>query len=307
MPVLMWEASSGVAAAQGEAGETPPGDDDEAPDGERRYVASGTLPPFASWVHQPVILQPSAGTMVPAGQPPDGFEQVPIGIPFNFESDLFHGKALLRFRGLETSTDKEADARYFAGNSHSSQIVIQGRFKQPTPVADVLVGGKFGLPLKVKPPPFIHNIIRGVLRQLTPDVQMDLLSDTPKVLASFAASVQTLRADEAGSEPDILSASNIEENNAAFGGSFEGGVSGKARKELFRDPARVGQFVFDKETVYTFESYDDVLDYGNYELNVRVYRFDLTMVLQEPFPIMAVNQDGDYLWLFRIWHERLLD
>jgi len=59
----------------------------------------------------------------------------PIGIPFEVESDLFVGKALLRVKGL-VGDDPEGD-KYFSGRCRTYQHVIQGRFKEEIPVSDL--------------------------------------------------------------------------------------------------------------------------------------------------------------------------
>jgi len=60
----------------------------------------------------------------------------PVGIPFEFETDLFVGKALLRVKGLANSDDPEGD-KYFSGRCRTYQHVIQGRFKEEIQVSDL--------------------------------------------------------------------------------------------------------------------------------------------------------------------------
>lgn len=66
--------------------------------------------------------------------------------------------------------------------------------------------------------------------------------------------------------------------------------------------------MFDTETVYTFEHYDEIMDYKNYVMDLGVYKFDMTKVLdEEPFQIMAKDlEGGKHLWSFQLWHEKLL-
>jgi hypothetical protein len=229
-------------------------------------------------------------------------------VPFEFESDLFRGKALIRFRGLKASGDSASDEMYFGKRKRLNQVLIQGCFKRQVRVSDLQVGCDYEQPLKMKPPPFVNRMLQSFLRRVAPDVSMDLLGDTPYVLAGFGGSVQAMRADEPGKEPDIVSSIEIEEHNEAFGGElFRGGVNSKKRKEIFRNLKKAAGFSFDPEKVYTFEMYDDVFDYKSYEFDMKLSKYDLMKVCAEPFQIMARSKvDEKPLFFFRVWHERLV-
>lgn len=255
-------------------------------------------PAVDSWPHRPVFIL--AGKDISVHQTKSE-ESCPIGIPFDFETPLFSGKALIRIRNLETSDNPKSDAEYFAGRKRLSQCIVQGRFKKEMKLSDVFCGREYEKPMKQKPPPFVNKIVQTFLRRVAPGVEIDLCSDNPKVLAPLAGSVQGLRADAEGQEPDILTIDDVED----YG--FD--LDAKRRKKKFSDPRHASKHVFDTETVYTFNSFDDSISYVDYQMNLKVMKFDMSLVLNgQPFQFMAKSKsDGRYLWLFNICNERLLE
>ena len=274
-----------------------------------KNVTTDVLPSVDSWPHRPLFLQSAKDTIIQGLK--SSTRPCPIGVPFEFETDLFKGRALIRFRDLESSDNHRQDQSYFNGRKRLSQFIIQGQFKKSIKVSDLVTGREFDKPLKLVPPPVVSRIIRRILRRLAPSVEVDLSSTTPKVIANFPGSVQTMRADLPGAEPDITSDEEIQEDTALMfkaGHKYREGLSVKKRKRLFSDPAKASRHSFDTHKVYTFNNYDDSIDYVDYSINLKVYRFDMTSTLDgQPFQVMAKNKaDGKHLWAFHIWNERLL-
>ena len=255
------------------------------------------------WPHWPLHIIPDKLMRCEKAKP--GIDKgCPIGVPFEFESDLFEGKALFRFKGLRTSLDPNSDQKYFQGKKRLHQVVIQGRFKKNIKVSDVLTGRKFEKPLALVPPPFMERIICRILKRLAPGVVINLSSKQPMVLAPFFSTVQVIRSDPPGLEPDIMSTDGISENILNVGDTI---VTSKERKTLFSDQSC--DFLFGTEHVYTFENYDDSLDYSTYTMDFRVFRFEMNRTLNgQPMHVMAKSiSEGHILWLFEIWHEKLLN
>ena len=146
-------------------------------------------------------------------------------------------------------------------------------------------------------------MLKKLISSLAPGVKLDLVSKRPKVLANLAASMQVLRADKEGSEPDIISSGELTESSSAFGCRF--GVDIKQRKHLF---SKSSPEYFDTKTVYTFEQYDNTFDFWSYTLNIAMFNFDLTKIVNgQPFQFNAMKKsDGKYLWLFQLWNDRLI-
>jgi len=271
--------------------------------------ADDILPPSRSWPYRPLFIQ--ADKKLCSGLVVDGVgpnEPVPLGEVFKFESDLFIGKGLIRIRRTKTNTSGEAENQndettYFKDRKRFTQVVIQGKFKEKIPVTDVVTGRDYEKPLQKSPPKFIARVIKKVVSSIASGVEIDLGSKQPKVRASLAASVQILRADEEGNQPDISLSDDLVESSFAFGHQFS---DSQQRKKILSDP--MSQEYFDTETIYTFESYDNILDYWRYNLNLAVFNFDMTKIVnRQPFQFNAMKKsDGKYVWLFQIWHERLL-
>jgi len=274
------------------------------------------LPPTNDWPHHPLFVKtnPDAcgGILVVKGLEKD--DPCPIGKPFEFESDLFKGRLLFRVRDLKTSEDRKNDDLYFDGRSHHNQFIIQGQFKKEIKAKNVVYGGEFKKRLKRAPPAWFEKLMSGVFSRINSGIEFRLSSNKPSALVNLPGSVQVVRADRPGDEPDI-SSFHLKENNSAFGNDYSGSsgknnfpVDSKTRKKFFSNPKESKDVVFDTSTVYTFEHYDDIMDYKNYIMDLGVYKFDMTKILDsEPFQIMAKDTEGGkHLWSFQLWHEKLL-
>lgn len=235
---------------------------------------------------------------------------------FDFESDLFVGKVLIRIKGVDETTD----ATYFANRERKTQVVWQGRFlRDDLRLDDIATGQSYTRPLRLKPPAWIDKILRGILQRVAPGVDMDLQSEQPHVWAPFFASCQSVRADVPGSEPDITAVEGITEDvNACFvvvdGGdvaqdeeALKGMIATKQlRRKNLGSPSVASNFKLDPNLVYTMEHYDHFFDYYKYTMNMMNYDIG-KVVNSEPMQIAAqVKSTGEYLWAFRIWHERML-
>jgi len=274
------------------------------------------IPPTACWSNYPLFVKPNpeacGGTLEVKGL--ESGESCPIGTPFEFESDHFKGKLLFRVRDLESSNQNEGNKIYFSEKSHYNQFIIQGRFKKPIHASDIAYGGEFKRPLKRAPPAWFEKVISVAFSTINAGVNFRLSQKTPSALVSLPGSAKVLRADTPGTEPDITQM-DLEENNSAFAkfaqGSNDGEtfpMSAEKRRKIFSNKKKSKDIVFDTETVYTFEHYDDIMDYRNYIMDVGIHKFDMSKVVnEEPFQIMAKNTvDGHHLWSFQLWHEKLL-
>lgn len=269
------------------------------------------LPPPTEWPHFPLFLKcdPEScnGSLVVKDVHPH--ESCPVGIPFEFETESFRGQLLFRVRDLPHSTFR--DARYFDGRNRLHQFVVQGRFKEDIAATDIAIGAEFKRRLRMPPPPFIEKIVNQVFQRVSPSVKLELSGEKPRVLASFPGCAQVFRADRPGEEPDIT-CFDLEENNAAI--KVNNGdsdivfpVEKKERKKIFlNDKDR--NIIFGTDLVYTFEHYDDIMDYSSYTMNLKVYQFGLEKITdREPFQFLVKNtKSGKNLWCFDIFHNKIL-
>ncbi|KAL7578682.1 hypothetical protein ACA910_009820 [Epithemia clementina (nom. ined.)] len=259
-------------------------------------------PPTLNWRHKAVFVEAGSDTKV-LGH--DENDPIPLGIPFEFETSLFKGMALLRFRNAE-SDDKTSHVFYFNSRKRLIQIVIQGQFKRRLKMSELYIGGIFEQPLAYPPPPSFSKIIEAIFRRVAPGVIFDLGSSKPRVLALYAGSAQTLSIDAPGKQPDIMQRDLPENVHASLGNKFS---SKSKRRKVLSSPKRAEEFEFDTNHVYTFHSYDDAMDYGRGAIRMPIYGdFDIKpFVGKQPFPISVVTSAGDTLFSSIIWHQDTVD
>mmetsp|Transcript_26181 Transcript_26181/g.59044 ORF Transcript_26181/g.59044 Transcript_26181/m.59044 type:complete len:289 (+) Transcript_26181:278-1144(+) len=262
-----------------------------------RSAAEPSMKP-GDWPHHPIFVQ--AGDNMNAlgikrGSP------VPLGVPFEVESDLFKGSVLLRFRNAK-SDDPTKHADYFDGRKRLMQTVIQGRFKRPVNMGDVYVGSLFAKPLAGAPPKTMTKIMDAVIRRIAPGLVLDLSSNLPKVIAILAGTAQTMSIDEPGKEPDITS-KDIEENVGHILGQKLS--TRHKRRKVLSIPSKASKFTFDTHNVYTFHTYDDAMDYGMGTMHIPMYgEYDIKPSIgNQPLSLTAVTTAGEILYDLQIWHE----
>ena len=117
------------------------------------------------WVHAPVFVKAGNDTKVNNNSNND--KPIPLGVPFEFESSLFKGKILLRFRNAK-SDDSSSHSAYFDGRKRLMQTVLQGRFKRNVKMSELYVGSMFTKPLLGVPPPMLTSIMDAVIRRIAP-------------------------------------------------------------------------------------------------------------------------------------------
>lgn len=271
---------------------------------------SSDLPHLSTWPNQPVLV--CANTPVDASLKVHkyGNGPCPIGIPFEFSTDLFEGKCLVRLKDVPNSDAPEDDKIYFAGRRRLFQTLVQGRFKVPLPVSDVLTGHEFVKPLKNLPHPWIINAATNFIKKLAPGAEIQVSGNQPTMLASLAATSQVVRGDEPGNEPDLASSANqdILEDCSLLGGKFaKQRVSSLGRKLHLASPQRASKYTFDTETVYTFDFYQSLLDVKTYSLDLGLANIGMSSILNgQPIQSLCKTTGGKYLWSFQFWHESLL-
>mmetsp|Transcript_19287 Transcript_19287/g.41856 ORF Transcript_19287/g.41856 Transcript_19287/m.41856 type:complete len:297 (-) Transcript_19287:410-1300(-) len=252
----------------------------------------------ADWPHKPVFVQAGSNMKVlgVANNQP-----IPLGVPFKIESPLFKGTVLLRFRNA-MSDDPDAHSEYFKGGKRLMQTVVQGRFKRPIKMSDVYVGSVFPQALAGAPPATLSKIMGAVIGKIAPGLILDLSSESPKVIALLAGAAQTMSIDSPGNEPDIT-LPGLEENVASVLGKNVATKS-KRRKHL-GNPKNAASYEFNTESVYTFHTYDDTMDYARGTMRLPLYGdYDIKPSIgRQPLSLTAVTQSGEILYDLRVWHE----
>jgi len=264
-----------------------------------------TLPDVDKWQHKPLFI--CSNTPVIPNQVPDyGVGDLPLGVPFKFSSDLFEGTCLFRIKGCN-SDNPEGDRTYFDGRKRIYQSVVQGRFKEEILVADVCTGHEFARTLKNLPHPFILKTATSFISKIALGCNIEVHTEQPFMEATLLGTSQVVRGDEPGNEPNIT-CNDIEEDCSIFGGAFSNGnVSSSRRKRIFSNPAKCKQYIFDTDTVYTFEFYQNLFDVQSYSLDLGFIKLGAINVLNgQPIQWLGKTRDGRYLWSFQLWHSKLL-
>jgi len=257
-----------------------------------------TIPPYASCEHL-------SGDLTVNGE-----------VPIEFETPLFKGKLICRFKGFNTPPNaangaKERVDAYFRGKKRLFQYVVQGRFKREVDVGEAFSGHEFVKPLEAIPSRFIVKTILKFLRSMNPGIQMNVFTARPRIWSSLAGTAQVISADAPGCEPDILRVMEIKENTARLGGVFaKKPHSSKKRRRIFSSARLAHKYTFSPDDVYTFDFYQHLFDPATYSLQVGgvgVLRVDFSRhSAGQPAQMMArTSNPGEYLFCFCLWHENV--
>lgn len=304
---LLHETShSGVASSSngnGSSGTSP------------RMREANELPPPSEWPKRPVFLCVNTAVVGKSFKVPclegnmDG--PLPVGIPVEFESDLFKGSVLIRIRNVESDDkdEKTGGNAYFDNRRRLWQIIVQGRFKEEIPVADLVNGTEFFRPFTHMPPAVISYPVEKLLLAFSGYGCINqIFTKTPRIMSCIGSFARTIRADKPGCEPKLKNI-DIKEDCSAFGGVFSKKKQVSRSKRSKYLSMKKNNCNFDTDTVYTFEYYDHLLDFATGDIDL----FGLARIKHanlhdgQPTNGTARTIDGRYLWSFQIWHEDLLE
>jgi len=265
--------------------------------------ARSNLPDVSSWKYQPVFIQPVGDTHCPRLNEK---ESMPIGVPFDSETNLFKGKILFRVRCGNCDDDEKRDAYMKASKLKiQRQIVIQGMFKKAIKMDDVWFGDIYEKKLRLTIRPRIASFLQTLFNKLAPGIILDFFSERPKVLALMGSCCHTLSIDELGSEPD-MTASELPENTF-LSCNLE---SSELRKKSLGDIRKASKYTYSTDKVYTFHNIDEVVDVANFKVRLPFASVDIAKIIgNQPISFRAVTNVEDSqesLFFFRVWHESIL-
>lgn len=261
------------------------------------------LPEPSTWKYRSIFIQPAGETRCPGLK---SNQSVPIGVPVEFESDLFKGKILFRFRSGETE-DEQSHNAYFNSSQYKvqRQIVLQGQFKERLKMSEMYIGDIFDRKWSFSPPPSVGKMVNKIFTRLAPGLVIDVATEKPKVMVLIGGGSHTISVDLPGNEPD-MTAPDIPENTFMSNDI----KSSETRKKVLGNPTKASKFEFDPDMVYTFHSFDEVLDLANYQFKVPFLNVDIANVLGgQPISIRAVNRpetSSQSFFYFRCWHQKTI-
>lgn len=140
-----------------------------------------------------------------------------------------------------------------------------------------------------------------LFKLLAPLLRVNVTKDAGNYMLTPLA--QTVQSMQVSKEPVELALNTVveESNELHFGKD----LSFVERKKLLAKPMELAKHTFNKEYYYTFDFYDDKLDFEKFELHA-VHKFDLiSYLLGQPIRLLAKIDvaDNEYLWNVEIWHE----
>jgi len=259
------------------------------------------LPKPSTWKYRTIFIQPAGETRCPGLEPN---QSVPLGVPVEFESNLFKGKIIFRFKGGETE-DEQSHQAYFNSSQYKvqRQIMIQGQFKQRCKMSEMYMGDIFDKKWNFSPSPFVGRMVNKIFTRLAPGLLIDVASENPKVMVLIGSGSHAMSIDKPGDEPD-MTAPDIPEKTFISNDL----KSSDMRKKVLGNPDEASKYEFDPDMVYSFHSFDEVLDLAEYQFNLPFMSVDVVNALgAQPISIRAVNRpesSSESFFYFRCWHER---
>lgn len=237
---------------------------------------------------------------------------LPLGIPIEFESDLFKGKIFVRLRHIEPHYDDKVNHEaYFDGKKRLWQVTVQGKFKEQLNMNDIMIGDFYDKPMIVPRGKLIGAGVKAYQKFYAvhyPTYILDILSDKPKILAPFG-NAQIMRIDLPGNEPDFTSVIDglQEDTSLLLGEKFAASSSMLKRRKYLENPKNASKYDVNPEHVYTFELYDRTLCFGTYYQYVMGIKLDVVKFMNhQPLAYGLHTRDKRVIYKFPIWNERLI-
>lgn len=225
---------------------------------------------------------------------------------FEFETEMFKGKCLLRFKNCPNE-----DTRYFKGRKRKQQWIFQGVFKDEIIVGDVMSGYELNKPGLKLPNKYLLKPVLAVIRKIAPPMKENVYGRKPYVYNPLLQTIQKLDISLPGTEPNITNREIVENNKYMFAKQKNmKPKSAKARKHYFSSISHNKLHKFEPGYVYTFEFFEDKVDISTFKFILPIVHINLMKHMgDEPIPIMAkiINPKskyhGKYLFKFYIYHK----
>ncbi|GAB5361452.1 hypothetical protein AAMO2058_000714200 [Amorphochlora amoebiformis] len=140
---------------------------------------------------------------------------------FDFESEYFKGKAILRLPSEDTK-------KYFEGKNRKSSMLIQGKFKKKIGFRDVYTGQEFCHPVK-SPGYLVTKAALAVFKTLSPSMEANIIAENNKemipnetyFMSPLAGTASVIQVTDEKNKPPLNSTIRILEDLSALGGDFE--------------------------------------------------------------------------------------
>ncbi|GFH46230.1 hypothetical protein CTEN210_02704 [Chaetoceros tenuissimus] len=269
--------------------------------------SSTSMQDVSNWPNKPLYIYADFPHVKTANYGP--YESLPLGVPIEFESDLFKGRILIRLRGDDRSTTKAKNLLEDHGH-HPLQwmYIVQGHFKKRMKLQDIMSGDFYKRPFKGLPKSKAGRrameLYQKGMESMFPGFVMDFTSDRPKVLKPFA-SFCSIRVDRKGEEPELSSSTiSVEEDMSLM---KEIPRTSNKRKKFLSNPKASTRYSVDPSHVFTFEMHDKHLDLKEYTQTSMMMKTDMCKLLDKQplsFGLFDVKNE-QVIFKFPILHEKL--
>jgi len=167
-------------------------------------------------------------------------------------------------------------------------------------------GYEMHYPLKKLPPQPILKLCISLAKKLAPGITISVHTDKQSFFLGNMSVSKIVRADRPGEEVDITS-HNIKEDSTLFGGEFaKDNITSRRRRKILSDPAKLKEYKFDTETVYTFDFYEFIADITSWSLPLGFAHLDLETILGRQPIVWVGKTDERYIWQGSLIHKKIL-
>ena len=247
---------------------------------------------------------------------------VPLQRPFHFESELFSGKCVFFIRNVP-STPEEV----FNGKARQIQICVQGKFKEPVPIDDLVFGQFMVRPMVNLPSRWLLALATRVCQSFGAKYTMILSSPSdarPFIRAPLILAAQTICVSKPGEEPDVTGAAIEDTNLLEY---MPNDLSHAERRKFilkYLKQIKTAQLkktsssgstepaakvpVFDTENVYTFCFWQAQIDFSKYICDLGIAQFNLSKIVDgQPLAAGCKTRDGRLAFRFEMWHANIVE
>ena len=160
-----------------------------------------------------------------------------------------------------------APAEIFSGKRRKSHVLVQGRFKQPVNMAQLVTGQEFFAPGKNLPPRWIvDNVLLSVARAYDSQVTLESPHVRPRALVPLVSAAQIVQVSKnaASGKLPLESTEDMRLAGLDFVAKNGGPLSLVQRRRVIA--AKGHQLTFDTEHTWTFHIWQHFVDLSTYEL-----------------------------------------
>ena len=246
---------------------------------------------------------------------------VPLQRPFHFESELFSGKCVFYFRNVPSAPEE-----VFNGKARKIQICIQGKFKEPVPIDDLMFGHSMIRPMVNLPSRWLLALATRVCQAFGAKYAMTLSSPSatrPFIRAPLILAAQTICVSKPGEEPDVTGApiedtSLLEYMPNDLGHAERRKYISKYLKQVKTAQSKKSSSastepvpevpVYDTENVYTFCFWQAQIDFSKYICDLGIAQFKLFKLVDgQPLAANCRARDGRVAFRFELWHASIVE